>query len=166
MPRPLESFEKKLISILSGDGRLSIGKISQHLGVTNPTVRSRIRNLVDSGILKIAGLVNPFKTKGLTLALVGINLLEHQRLDEKLNQIASLEKVSWAAVVTGRYDIFAEVVLDQDMDTLYDFITVELPRLGGIRSSESFMVMKAKGKWVLLPQGITSWGENRTNNRG
>jgi len=148
-----------LISILAKDGRLSVGKISQLLGVTNPTVRTRIRNMVDSGVLKIAGLVNPFKTKGLTLALVGINLSEHQKLDEKLNQIASLEKVNWAAVVTGRYDIFAEVVLDQDMDTLYQFITVELPRLGGIRSSESFMVMKAKGKWILLPEGITSWGE-------
>ena len=38
------------------------------------------------------------------------------------------------------------------MPDLYRFQSVDLLRVGGIRSSESFMVMKAKRKWILLPE--------------
>jgi len=61
------------------------------------------------------------------------------------------------AVVSGRYDIIVEVVLEDAMDDLYRFLTMDLPQLGGIRSSESFLVMKAKRKWVLLPSGMKNW---------
>ncbi len=30
----------------------------------------------------------------------------------------------------------------------------------GIRSTESFMIMKAKGKWIHLPQGMKKWFVN------
>jgi Lrp/AsnC family transcriptional regulator for asnA, asnC and gidA len=95
------------------------------------------------------------------LAIVGISLSHHKQLDETLSQIANLDNVNWAAAVTGRYDIFVEIVLDEHMDSLYHFLTVKLPSLGGILSSESFMVMKARRKWVLLPEGLTRWGNRR-----
>lgn len=153
MTKQLEASDKRLISVLTEDGRMAVGQISKRLAVTSPTVRSRMKNLIQSGVLKIAALVDPFSTKGLTLALVGISLTHHQKLDQKLHQIANLNQVNWAVAVTGRHDIFVEVVLNEEMGSLYHFLTVELPKVGGIRSSESFVEMKAKRKWILLPKG-------------
>ena len=151
--KELDELDKKLVRLLIEDGRMSVGTIAKSLEITPPTVRARIETLVRSGVMRVASLLNAFKTKGLTTALVGIRLEKHEELDSKTEMIAGLSQVHWAAIVTGRYDIFAEVILTDGMLGLYRFLSEELPKLGGISSSESFMVMKSKNKWILLPEG-------------
>lgn len=150
--RELDSLDKKLIQLLTKDGRMPAGKLAEYLKITPPTVRSRIEALVSSGILRVSGLVNALKAKELTVALVGICLETQKELDQKIDEISKLSRINWAAVVTGRFDIIVEVVTSDGMGGLYRFLTEDLPRVGGIRSSESFMVMKAKRKWILLPE--------------
>ncbi len=148
----LDALDKKLIQVLTKEGRLPSGNIAERLNITPPTVRSRIENLVQSGIVRVAGLLNPFKLKDMNMALVCISLERHHELDERLEQISELPQVHWAVAVTGQYDIIVEVILSKGMKDLYHFLVDELPRLGGIRTSESFMIMKGKRKWVLLSE--------------
>ena len=149
----IDSIDKKLICKLSEDGRIQAGKIGEHLNITNPTVRSRLKSLADSAVLRIAGLVDAFKIRGLTTALVGIRLDTYQ-LDTKLEEISALDQVVWACVVTGQYDIIVEVISVEGMVGLHRFLSEQLYKVGGIKSSETFVVMKSKRKWILLPKGI------------
>ncbi|MFP4315753.1 MAG: Lrp/AsnC family transcriptional regulator [Desulfovibrionales bacterium] len=153
MKKNLDPQDWHIVSQLAEDGRLSAGKLSETLNVTGPTVRSRIKALLSSGILRIAGLVDPGRTPELTIALVGITLQSHRELDAKLEQISSLGKVHWAAVVTGRYDLMVEVILSGGIADLYQFMHEDLSQVGGISSSETFVVMKARNKWIRLPRG-------------
>lgn len=150
----LEKQDRRLLAVMAEDGQLSAGKVSERLGVTSPTVRTRMKNLIRSGVLRVAGLVDPFRIKGLEVAFVGITVQTHSRMDDMLEKIAGLEKVNWAAVVTGRYDLVAEVLLPEGTDDLYQFINEDLSAIGGVSASESFMIMKAKRKWVPLPKGL------------
>ena len=50
----------------------------------------------------------------------------------KVEALAALDDVNWAAVVTGRYDIIVEVVTAEGMTGLYDFLNVSLQEVGGI----------------------------------
>ncbi|BCS89425.1 Lrp/AsnC family transcriptional regulator [Pseudodesulfovibrio sediminis] len=154
MKNELDSQDKRLVAELTQDGQLSPSKIGEAIGVTAPTVRSRMKNLITAGVLKVAGLVNPMKTAGLTVALVGISLNSHEQLGEKLDQIGSLPRVNWCAVVTGRYDIIVEIVCSADTTDLYDFLDQDLSKVGGINASESFVVMKSRRKWLLLPDAV------------
>ncbi|MDD3311678.1 Lrp/AsnC family transcriptional regulator [Pseudodesulfovibrio sp.] len=154
MKKMLDGNDRRLISALSGDGQLSPAKIAEDMGVTAPTVRSRMKNLIRSGVLKIAGLVDPMLTRGLTVALVGISVHSHEQLGEKLDQIGALPRVNWCAVVTGRYDIIVEIVCSEDIGDLYDFLDQDLSGVGGINSSESFVVMKSRRKWLCLPDAV------------
>ena len=115
MKDSFDQNDKKLIAALTRDGQQSPGKIADEIGVTAPTVRSRMKNMIAAGALRVAGMVNPMKTKGLTVALVGISLHSHELLDAKLDQIGSLPRVNWCAVVTGRYDIIVEIVCSDDI---------------------------------------------------
>lgn len=153
MARPADSLDRTIISLLSEDGRLSLADMAARARVSRPTVAARLKSLLADGVLRIAGLVDPSRLGGLTTALVGLTVDKH-RLDEKVEQIAALPEVTWAAVVTGRYDIMAEVATENGMGGLYDFLNVSLRAVGGINASEMFVVMKARDHWLSLPGAI------------
>ena len=150
---PLDPQDRRLAALLAEDGSLAAGEAAERLGVSAPTVRTRLKGLIARGAMRIAALVDPAAVKDLTIALVAVSLQSHQELEAKLEAISRLDKVNWAAVVTGRYDIMVEVVLSDDIADLYRFLNEDLGKVGGINASESFVVMKAKRKWTLLPAG-------------
>jgi hypothetical protein len=45
-----------------------------------------------------------------------------------LEKVSRLDNVTWATVVTGRYDIFAEAVVTGDTKQLYRFTTEIIPK--------------------------------------
>jgi Lrp/AsnC family transcriptional regulator for asnA, asnC and gidA len=153
MKEIVDELDKELICALADEGRTSTAEVAERLSVSAPTVRSRLRALIEGGRFAVAGLIDAFAFKGLTMALVGLTLKEYT-LDEKVEQLAALDDVNWAAVVTGRYDIIVEVVTSEGMSGLYDFLNVSLQDVGGIQSSEMFVVMKAKNKWIRLPRRL------------
>jgi Lrp/AsnC family transcriptional regulator for asnA, asnC and gidA len=157
--RSIDPLDKTLIGLLGKDGRRSLADLARLAGVSRPTAAARLAALVGDGVLRVAGLVDAFQAKGLTVALVGLTVDKH-RLDEKVEQIAAVPEVTWAAVVTGRYDIMAEVATEEGMNGLYDFLNVSVREVGGINSSEMFVVMKAKNRWTLLPISMRrAWTE-------
>ena len=155
--KSLDSLDKKLVRLLTEDGRIPVGDLSVRLGVTAPTVRSRIRNLEKAGKLKITGLINTFKHKDLITALIGLDILSYGKLDEILEKLVNLDYVTWAAVVTGRYDVIAEVVVNGGVEDLYRLTTEIIPQVGNVAQTETFVIMKSKQKWVCLPEGFQDW---------
>ncbi|MDD9303841.1 MAG: Lrp/AsnC family transcriptional regulator [Desulfobacter sp.] len=153
----LDALDRKLIRLLTVDGRIPVKKLVDTLGITNPTLNSRMKNLIRSGLLKISGLIDPFRTKNLIMALVAIQINDDTKLGRALDEIAELDEVHCAYSVTGRFDIFAEVVFSEGMESLYRFVSEKLPALGYIADSESFVVMKAKNKWIMLPENLKNW---------
>lgn len=152
--KKLDALDKKLIYYLSQDGRMPVKELVKKLEITSPTLQVQIKNLLQSGILKIAGLVDVFKIEKIFMALVAIRVIDDSKIDETLNDLSEFQEVDRVYAVTGRYDLFAEVLFSNNMEELYRFMSSKLPKQGNIDYSESFVVMKAKKKWTLLPQGI------------
>lgn len=155
MKHGLDALDKALIGTLFDDGRLPVSEIAGRLGISTPTVRGHLRGLLKAGVLRIAGLVDSSETPELTIAIVGLTL-ERFNLEEMVERLVGIDKVNWAAVCTGRYDIIAEVVTTEGMGGLYDFLNVDLQKLGGVQSSEMFVVMKSSNKWLLLPPAMSA----------
>ena len=155
--KALDSLDKKIVRLLTEDGRIPVGDMAARLGVTAPTVRSRIKNLEKTGKLKITGLIDPFEHKDLITALIGLNIISYGKLNEILEKMANLEYVTWVAVVTGRYDVIAEVVVNGGMEDLYRLTTDIIPQVGNVAQTETFVIMKSKRKWVCLPEGFQDW---------
>ncbi len=149
----IQNSDAVLIEHLIQDGRLPVGTLSQAMGVTAPTVRSRLKALIEAGMVRVAALVDAALARDLTVAMVGICLDTYQ-LEDMLEKVAALDQVNWAAVVTGKYDIMAEVISTDGMSGLHRFLCEKLYKLGGIKSSETFVVMTSRRKWLLLPSGV------------
>ena len=152
----LDPTDRRIAKMLSGNAQLSVNQLAEKLSLSPPTVRSRLRALVDKSALKIAGLLNLSERPELISAIVGINANAQGRMDELSQKIAALPFVSSVSIVTGRYDLIVEVVVAGDVHDLYRFTSELLPRVadaGVIRGSESFVVMKSHNKWVPLTKG-------------
>ena len=151
------SLNSKLVRLLAEDGRKSVRDIAAHLGVTTPTVRSRIKNLISSGMLKVAGMINPDNHKELITAIIGINIQSYGKLDEALEKLSNIDQVRWVAMVTGRYDVFAEVVVFGGMAELHLLMTKVIPKIGRVTQTETFVFTKSRSKWISMPQGLKDW---------
>lgn len=152
--KKIDALDKKLIRYLSEDGRMPVKELMSKLEITSPTLQVRIKNLLQSGVLKIAGLVDIFRIKKLFMALVAIRVVDDLKIDETINALSQLPEVGSVYAVTGRYDIFAEIIFSDNLEELYSFMSSKLPKQGNIATSESFVVMKSKNKWMILPPGV------------
>jgi Lrp/AsnC family transcriptional regulator for asnA, asnC and gidA len=152
--KTLDSLDNEIIRLLTEDGRIPIGDMATRLNVTAPTVRSRIKNLEESGMMKVSGLIDTYQHQEIITALVGLDIQSHGKLDQILEKVSRLDNVTWAAVVTGRYDIFAEVVVTGGTQELYRFTSEIIPKVGTVLKSETFVIIKSKQKWVRLPKAV------------
>jgi len=150
----LDTFDNEIIRLLTEKGRMPIGEMSKRLNVTAPTIRNRIKNLEKNGIFKVSGLIDPSKHREMITALVAMSIRSGGKLDQILDKIANLPNVAWAGVVTGRYDIIAEVVCVRGKDELYRFTTEIILKIGTVIRSETFIILKSKHNWLCLPEGV------------
>ena len=150
----LDALDNEIIRLLTEDGRMSIGEIAKKLDVTAPTVRRRIKALEKNGIFKVSGLINPSKHEEMITALVAMSVHSEGKLDQVLEKIAHLPNVAWAGVVTGRYDIIAEVICVGGREELYRFTTETILKMANVVRSETFILMKSKGNWLRLPKNV------------
>ena len=158
MPKhTLDKLDRELIRLLKEDGRTPTAHVADRLAVTTPTVRSRMRALVEAGILRVAGLINLAAVPELTTAIIGINIESRGQLSRQLESLTALRQVHWAAVVTGRFDILAEVIVKGGMADLYTFTSVDLPTIGRVTHCETFVVMRSSRKWMFKPNGLEDW---------
>jgi Lrp/AsnC family transcriptional regulator for asnA, asnC and gidA len=122
------------------DGRRSIRKIADTLGLSENTVRSRVNSLVNEDILDICGLVDPEALAGHRVVFIGVKLAS-LNLVEKGEEFSRLKGVVSVSVVTGRFDLMVVVLLKEGFDLL-EFYTQEVYRLKDVRSVETFVVYK------------------------
>lgn len=157
----LDPTDRRLAKVLSSDGQDSVNQLAEKLQVSPPTVRNRLRSLIEKNILKMVGLLNLSERPELIAAIVGINANSQGHLDDLMMRIADLPFVTSVSIVTGRFDLIVEVLVAGDVQDLYRFTSELLPAVaapGVISRSESFVVMKSHDKWVNLPRGC--WEES------
>lgn len=122
------------------DGRKSFGSIASDLEISENTVRSRVKKLVENDILNFSGMVDHTAVPGHKMVYIGVKL-NTSNLVAKGEEFVNLKGVVSVSVVTGRYDLILQVVLKEGFGLL-EFYTEEAGKLEGIRSVEAFIVYK------------------------
>ena len=136
----------KIINILSQQ-YVPNSTIARQLGLSEGAIRQRIKKLQNAGILIIKALRDPNVLENQQLAIVGVNLSQTRLLDEKTREISQLQNVLSASIVSGRYDILVEVLVDSNKG-LVRFLTEILSCVEGIRQTETFVILKSCHKWI------------------
>src|SRR3990170_4937025 len=136
----LDETDLKIIEALRKDGREAFAQIAEKLNVSPGMIRQRYNRLVELGYLKVVAVTNPLMMGMRTMALIGIRT-DGRKMLQVAENVAKLDEVVYLVIVSGRYDIMAEVFCKDDEDML-KFLTEKLAKVDGIRETETFMHMK------------------------
>ena len=132
----MAEIDRNIIVYLQKNGRESFAKIGEEIGVPASTVRDRTNRLVEQGILRIVGVLNPLKTGPRVMANIGVNIGggNHREIAK---EIAAFDEVSYLVLCAGSFDMLVEVIC-RDNDHLLDF-TATLQTVSGVQHTEAFV---------------------------
>ncbi|WP_335440443.1 Lrp/AsnC family transcriptional regulator [Neobacillus drentensis] len=139
-PQSLDDLDFEIIKRLQTDGRTSYTEISEELGITVGTVRNRVQRLLEKQILKIVGVVNPFKTGSPSVTIFGIKV-RLNKLENVIKQLVDIPEVRFVAGATGVYDLYVEVITSSN-EELYRVIKNEMSQIDGIKSMDSSFILE------------------------
>ncbi|MFP4152110.1 MAG: Lrp/AsnC family transcriptional regulator [Alkalispirochaeta sp.] len=142
----LDQRDWEIIELLRA-GTISNSAVAKELGVSEGMIRQRIKRLRELGILSLRGLINPEILANRQVVWLGANVTESRLLDQKAAEIAQLDDVLSVSIVSGRFDLVIELLLDSHHG-LVDFLINELARINGITRTESFVTLKTYSKFV------------------
>jgi len=146
-PLELDTVDRGIIQALRSDGRANNSAIAAQLGVAEGTVRQRMRKLTEAGVVRVSALVNPEIISEHQLCMIGLKVVETKRLEASALDVNQLPEVRSVAIVTGRYDLLVEVLVDSNHG-LIRFLSESLAKVAGIQSSETFLLLKTYDKWI------------------
>jgi len=146
-PIQLDRLDHGIIEALSRDGRANNSTVAGALGVAEGTIRQRIKKLIDAGVFRISGMVNPEIMPDHQLCVLGLKVDESKQLETRARDVARLPEVRSVAIVTGRYDLLVEVLVASNQGLIH-FLSQSLAEVPGITSSETFLLLKTYDKWI------------------
>ena len=136
----LDKIDQHILDAMRKDGRAAFAQIAGKLKVSPGMIRQRYNRLVNIGLLKVVAISNPLQRGFKTMALIGIRTDGNKMLNVA-DAVSKLKEVVYLVVVSGRFDIMAEVVC-RDHEDLLNFITEKLYAIDGVRESETFIHLK------------------------
>lgn len=136
----LDDLDRKLVDILSRDARISNRKIATDLGVTEGTVRGRIKRLQQEGMIAFTAITNIGLVDSSKLAFIGVQA-ENSRSREIADQIADMPLVNAVMITMGRFNIMA-FCLFSELDRLHQVASDEILGLEGVHHVETSIAVR------------------------
>ncbi|MBM3935409.1 MAG: Lrp/AsnC family transcriptional regulator [SAR202 cluster bacterium] len=146
----MDKLDSKIIDILKKDGRASNAGIAREVGVSEGTVRRRLKRLVQEEYIQVVAIPDPSKMGLDSRALVGIQV-DPDKFDMVADKVMQLPEVNWVAVTTGSFDVFAWVTLE-NAEALGVFLRSKIGTIPGVRRTETFVNLgnKKRGSGVVI----------------
>ena len=136
----LDQVDRQLIDILSRDARVSNRKIATDLGVTEGTVRGRIKRLQQDRLIAFTAITSLEMEDPSKLAFIGIQA-DIQNIQAIARQIADLTSVNAVIITMGRFSILA-VCLFRELDELHDVASNQILAIPGVHHIETSIAVK------------------------
>lgn len=142
-----DSLDRRIAALLRKDGRITNKEIAAKTGISEGTVRNRVRKLLATNTVRVAGLANPDFLPEKNLVLVEAKVAVTKDLEAVAAKIARLPAVLSVYLITGRMDIMIEAFVEAKFG-LVEFVGKQIASVNGIVSTETHVVMKQYKKWL------------------
>ncbi|WP_430591716.1 Lrp/AsnC family transcriptional regulator [Humidisolicoccus flavus] len=137
--REIDEIDRRIIVALQQDGRASWTAIAEFAGAPASTVSRRGQQLISDGIVRV-GMVPTLGSEGHAESfLIRINCAPGTQM-YVAEKLVESPYVRFVTLVTGKFDIFAEVVISGDSG-VYAHVLTELQSIEGVAQWSSDLLL-------------------------
>lgn len=136
----LDPLDLKLISELERDARQAHNVLARKLGVSRPTIISRIKKFTDARLMRFVCLVDHVALGYTVEVIIAINT-QPDKLINVADRLQLCEPIHHIMLCTGRFDIIAAAML-KDREQLFQFLSQDLRTIPGIIQLETLLVLR------------------------
>jgi Lrp/AsnC family transcriptional regulator for asnA, asnC and gidA len=134
--RKLDEVDKAIVDYLSRDARVSNGQIAGALGVTEGTVRARVKRMEEEKLIRITAVTNIDRFRDATLAYIWIEVERSDQTRSVAQALAQIEELGFVGVMLGRSDILA-ITMVRNTEHLAEFVHQRINIIPGVRRTDS-----------------------------
>jgi Lrp/AsnC family transcriptional regulator for asnA, asnC and gidA len=136
----MDEVDQFILRTLQEDGRTPFTEIAKKAGVSETTIRTRYRNLVEEGIVQTVGIVDPYALGFQAPAIIGVSV-DLGSVEEVASAIAQLPEVSYLVMTLGSFDLMVEVFC-RDLTHLTRLLTEHIHPIQGVESTETLVIAR------------------------
>ena len=137
----LDEVDREIVGLLVRNARMSFRELGERVSLSANATAERVRRLCDAGVIAgFQAVVDPGAAGRTLVALVDVRLEGPAEVDRFERLIESLEEVTDAFHVTGRFDYQLRVAC-RDVSAL-DALLGTLKRKGGVQESDTRLALR------------------------
>ena len=126
----LDVTNQKMISLLEEDARRSNRDIARQIGVSESTVRSRLKKLHDDGAIQFRVVTDP-RSDGLTSRAFVRLIVAANQLRNVTQTLVNRKETAFVAATSGHYNLVV-IVLTEDDTAMRKLVSDEIAALNGV----------------------------------
>ncbi|WP_179041759.1 Lrp/AsnC family transcriptional regulator [Sphingobium lactosutens] len=128
-------LDQRIVAKLARDARISNRAIAAELGVTEGTIRTRIRKLQSEGLIQFT-VVTDFRMAGSpNLCMLGIDA-DPSHISDLARRLSEIPEITCVVALLGRYSLLA-MGLFTNIEQLNDLMTDHIRSLPGVQRVEA-----------------------------
>ena len=136
----LDELDLQLISLLSQDARVSNRKIATELGVTEGTVRGRIKRLQQDRLIAFTAITGLEMAEKSRLAFISVQA-DVENVRTIAQQVSELPLINAVMITMGQFNILAMCLFDE-LDSLVEVASDRIIALPGVHHVETSIAVK------------------------
>lgn len=134
----MDSIDLKILEELKADGRKSFNDIAQVVGKTEATVRRRVRNLEDEGVIKKYTIEYNIDSKPKTRATVKIEP-DFKEIKAILKELSKIEEITDIWRLSGDCGLFIKVEIPS-IEQFNPLIEEKISQIAGVKIMETCFI--------------------------
>lgn len=153
MPQELDSFDMKILSVLQGDGRISMTDLADRVGLSPSPCARRVKRLEDEGYVdRYVALLNAKKLGAGLAVFINIRLASQTRaaFDAFDAEMATIPEIVGCHLLTGAFDYLVQVRV-ADIEEFRDFMRDRLTAIEGVIETQSSIVLEQLKSTTEIP---------------
>ena len=135
----LDELNKRIIAILQENGRCSYVSIGKMVGLSEAAVRLRVQKMIEDDLVQIVAVTNPMELGFNRQAMIGITT--NGDIEYVADHLKQIPQIDYVVITTGRFDILAEVICEND-ESMLQLVNREIRNIDGIDHTELFTYMR------------------------
>jgi Lrp/AsnC family transcriptional regulator, regulator for asnA, asnC and gidA len=138
--RKLDELDRTIIDVLAKDARISNRQIAAELGVTEGTIRARLKRLQQENLIRFTAVTDYSLAGSPNLVLIGIHA-DPGDVGRLAKQISAMPEIGCVIVMLGRFSIMA-MGLFTSLEDSVEIANNRILLLPGVRRVETSVAVQ------------------------